>query len=157
MTEKETEYTCPKCQARGQLKRVYSRRREKWYWVCQTAESECGAWYPDDGGRPKLPPRKSPPSADMPCPTCAAPMQRVQASTYDFYSCSKYPACTTTIDCLPDGRPAPLCPHNEEHGHMRLRSGVNGKFWSCRAWKEAGCAATLEIDGKPSRKKSSAL
>lgn len=152
---KETGYVCPKC--RGALKRIYSRKRSKFYWSCQSAEEECGAWYPDDAGKPKLPPKKLPPSADMPCPTCAAPMQRVSSATYDFYSCSKYPDCKTTVDCLPDGTPAPTCPTNEEHGHMRLRAGVNGKFWSCRAWKDAGCAATLEIDGKPSRKKSNAV
>lgn len=151
----QQDHVCPKC--RNELKRVYSKKKDKYYWACQGATEECGAWYPDADGKPKLPPKKSEPLADMPCPECTAPMQRVSgAGKSDFYSCSRYPDCKSTIDCAPNGAPAPMCPHDESHGHMRFVQGRNGAFWSCRAWKSAGCNATLEIDGsRRTRKEAS--
>ncbi len=150
--KKETDHTCPKC--RGALKRIWSNKMQKHYFACQSATEECGAFYPDDGGKPKLPATKLPPSADMPCPECGAPMQRVCGAKHgDFYSCSCYPQCKSTVDCLPDGTPAPVCPADDEHGHMRLRDGRNGRFWSCRTYKETGCNAAGALDGRQPKKK----
>jgi ssDNA-binding Zn-finger/Zn-ribbon topoisomerase 1 len=71
-------------------------------------------------------------------------MTRVEGGAHgDFYSCSGYPDCKSTIDLQGNGELAPLCPADGTHGHMRRRAGKNGVFWSCR---RDGCRATRELD-----------
>lgn len=150
----EQTVVCPKCG--GALKKIWSSKRSKHYWACQSAEEVCGSFFPDAGGTPKLPAKRGPALEDMPCPKCTAPMQKVESSVGVFYSCSKYPSCDYTIDISPTGELAPLCPSGgEDHGHMKLRRGKNGQFWSCRSYLACGCNATREIDGRPTKKKSS--
>lgn len=154
MTEQQShDHVCPKC--KNELKKIWSSKKQRNYWSCQGATEECGAFFADESGKPKFPAKKSAPLDDCPCPACAAPMQKVESTAGTFYSCSTYPECKYTIDTAPDGALAPLCPSDEDHGHMKLRSGRNGSFFSCRGWKEHGCDATRELDGKPSKKKVS--
>ena len=47
---------------------------------------------------------KAQPDKNMPCPKCAAPMRRITGKHGDFWGCSAYPRCKTT---LPDENGAP--------------------------------------------------
>ncbi len=139
---------CPKCG--DTLKRIYSKRKEKHYWVCENAEELCGAFYGDQDGKPVPLPSRGEPDNNVQCPECGAAMRRVSNGAHgDFWSCSGYPECKGSIDIQRDGSLAPLCPEDSEHGHMRKRTGKNGQFWSCRAYPE--CNATLEINGRKKR------
>lgn len=147
----ERKYNCPACG--GDLKQVFSKKKNRHYWVCQNNEETCGKWYADKNGAPQLRPvLKGEPDESVKCPGCGSPMQRLTGAAHgDFYSCGRYPECKATVDLQDDGSLAPPCPENPEHGPMRRRKGANGLFWSCRRYPE--CTATMEIDGKRVRKK----
>jgi ssDNA-binding Zn-finger/Zn-ribbon topoisomerase 1 len=138
-----TDHRCPDCG--DGLKRLYSKKKDRYYWFCQNAQEACGAVFPDDAGRPNTHrTRKDAPDPSVTCPDCGAPMQLVHARTGPFYSCSMYPECRGTVDVTDTGDLAPLCPDDPNHGPMRRRKGRNGAFWSCRCYPD--CAATREID-----------
>ncbi len=138
----EQNYSCPAC--RDDLKRVFSKKKSRHFWTCQ--KKECGKWYADKNGAPQLRPvAKGEPDESVKCPECGVSMQKLTGAAYgDFYSCSRYPECKTTVDLQDDGSLAPPCPESPEHGPMRRRKGVNGLFWSCRRYPQ--CTATLEIE-----------
>jgi ssDNA-binding Zn-finger/Zn-ribbon topoisomerase 1 len=147
-------YSCPACG--DQLKRVFSKKKSRHYWVCQNAEDVCGKWFADKNGIPRLRPvTKSDPDVSVKCPDCGSPMQKLTGAAHgDFYSCSRYPECKVTIDLQDDGSLAPPCPDEPEHGPMRRRKGVNGIFWSCRRYPE--CTATSEIETLAQRRRQHA-
>ena len=139
--------TCPKCGT--DLKRIFSKKKQKFFWMCMGATETCGAFYPDADGKPVLRCiKKGEPEADMPCPSCGSPMRKiVSGGSGDFYSCSKYPKCKGTIDIAPDGSLPPSCPEDATHGPMRLiRKGRNGPFWGCRVYPE--CKGTRKFYSK---------
>lgn len=145
-TDKNKTFVCANCN--DELKRVYSKKKSRWYWVCQNAEKECGKWYSEKNGAPVLrPAQKGEPDPDKKCPDCgSAGMRKVSGgSTGDFLSCARYPECKGTVDLQDDGSLASLCHENPDHGPMRRRKGTNGLFWSCRRYPE--CTATQEITG----------
>lgn len=146
-TAKQQEY---KCKCGTDLKRIQSKKNQKFYWVCQAPEEVCNNIYSDADGRPLIIDRGEP-QDDVRCPDCSSPMRLIQGGKYgDYWSCSAYPQCKGTLDVNPSGGPCPECPEDPDHGPMRLRTGKNGQFWSCR--KYPGCSATLELDGKPGKK-----
>lgn len=141
MTDEKT-YTCPNCG--DVLKKIWSKKKQKNYFACQNAGEACGKFYSEKNGAPVVPVKKSEPDPGVPCPDCAAPMQKVVGAAHgDFYSCSKYPTCKSTVDLMPDGTFTPACSSNAEHGPMRRRIGKNGPFLSCRRYPE--CDATQEL------------
>lgn len=137
------EYSCPSCGDR--LKRIYSNRRYRYFWVCAGDRTGCIHWYIDSDGAPQLRPvAKSDPDPAIRCPDCDAPMCLVTGSVAgDFYSCSRFPDCRGIVDTQPDGSLAPLCPNQPTHGPMRRRNARNGSFWSCRC--HPTCTATREL------------
>lgn len=147
---RDKEYTCPSCGDR--LKRIFSKRRQKYFWVCEGVRTDCVHWYNDSDGVPQLRPvAKSEPVPSIQCPECQSPMCLVTgAIAGDFYSCSRYPDCRGTIDTEVDGDLAPICPADESHGHMRRRDGMNGMFWSCRHYPD--CTATRELTARCTHK-----
>ena len=77
------------------------------------------------------------------CPTCHGPMRQVTGKNGAFLSCSEYPACKGTIDLGSDGKPAPLCPADAAHGHMRFfATGRKGPWFGCRHYPD--CRETLQ-------------
>lgn len=141
-TDKNKPFACAACG--DELKRVFSKKKDKHYWVCSNAEEECGKWYSEKNGVPVLRPvQKGEPDPSVTCPDCSAAMRKVSGSAGEFFSCSKYPECKSTVDIQEDGSLAPLCAESAEHGPMRRRKGVNGLFWSCRRYPD--CAATQEL------------
>lgn len=137
---------CPQCG--GDLKRAYSKRKERYYWFCQSAEEVCSAVYSDDDGEPKLTRTTREPVPGLDCPECGAGMLYVEGKFGAFLSCSDRD-CNMTIDLAdpaqppgPDNLP-PLCPDDPEHGFMRRRRGKKGDFWGCREYP--GCTATEEV------------
>lgn len=136
-------FTCPSCG--DELKKIWSNKKQKNYFACQAAGEACGKFYSEKNGEPQLPVKKSEPDPQGPaCPECGALMQKVVGAAHgDFYSCSKYPECKSTVDIQDDGRLAPACHENKDHGPMRRRKGINGLFWSCRLYPE--CGATQEL------------
>lgn len=83
---------------------------------------------------------------EVQCPLCRGPMREVTGKHGAFLSCAEYPACKGTVDLGPDGAPAPVCPANATHGHMRFfATGKRGRPWfGCRAYPD--CRETLEAD-----------
>lgn len=141
MTDEKT-YPCPNCG--DELKRIWSNKKQKHYFACQNAGEACGKFYSEKNGAPVVPVKKSEPDPGVPCPDCAAPMQKITGGAHgDFYSCSKYPECKATVDLMPDGAFPPACPVDADHGPMRRRTGKNGPFLSCRRYPE--CDATQEL------------
>ena len=137
-------HKCPNCG--DTLKCVTSKKNNKSYWICQGAEDKCGKIFSDKNGEPVLL-MFGEPADDMPCPLCAAPMRLIKGGkSGDFWSCTKYPDCRGTADVLPPGIEAPVCPVDDEHGVMRLRTGKRGKFWSCSHYPD--CTATSEVEKK---------
>ncbi len=142
---------CPQCKAR--LKRVYSKKRERWYWHCPP-ESGCDAWYADRDGEPVLRPvRRSEPVDGVQCPECGEAMVWVEGGRYGpFWSCStrRETNCPGVRDCLDPERGAvagnvsPNCPVDPDHGPMRRRDGVNGVFFGCRKYPD--CDATINFE-----------
>ena len=146
--KKSAQHQCPKCG--DTLKRIKSKRNQKFYWVCENAEEICNAIYSDRDGAPILL-QFGDPESDVPCPDCGSPMRKITGGKYGgYYSCTTYPQCKGTIDIMPTGNLPPLCPEDPDHGPMRIRPGKNGKFLGCRRYPE--CSATLEMDGKPGKK-----
>ena len=135
--KKEPEHKCPKCG--DALKRIQSKKNQKFYWVCENAEEICKAIYSDRDGEPVLLVFGEP-QDDVPCPDCGSPMRKITGG--------KLPV--GTIDIMPTGNLPPLCPEDPEHGPMRIRPGQKGKFLGCRRYPE--CSATLEMNGKPGKK-----
>lgn len=75
-------------------------------------------------------------------------MRTVAGKNGRFLSCREYPACRGTVDLGPDGKPAPVCPGDPEHGHMRyFKTGRAGPWFGCRAYPE--CRETLAADADP--------
>lgn len=155
-TEKEETHTCPNCRE-AELKRVWSKKKERWFWACQNATEICGKYFSDRAGAPAKPVMKSDPDPNVLCPECnEAPMVKITGGAFgDFYSCTRREeGCKGTIDILPDGSLPRLCPHDPEHGPLRfIRDSKNGPFLSCRRYKDVGCQAKMEL---PKAKKSSA-
>lgn len=146
-TTKAPVYKCPTCQA--DLKRVVSKKNGKPYWLCQGPTEACGGIYSERDGEP-LPLVFGDPDPTCPCPDCQAPMRLVKGGRYgDYWPCTAYPKCKGSIDIMPDGELPPPCPEDEEHGPMRIRPGKPEKFLGCRRYPD--CAATLELDGSPSK------
>lgn len=143
---------CPKCQ--HNLKRLYSKKKSKFYWFCQNATDACGAIYSEDSagnpitrqvGREVIP--------ELECPACGQGMVLVSGAKYgSFISCSKK-ECGYTIDLIdqdkgpgdaPDFRNlAPVCSEDPSHGPMRRRHGRNGSFWGCRQYPS--CRSTRQM------------
>lgn len=143
------EGACPKCC--GTLKRLFSRKKKKFYWFCQTATDECGAIYSDADGEPQTTQITRDPVPDLECPACGRGMVYVVGGKYGaFLSCLDR-QCGYTIDLRDPSQPssasnlAPLCPSDPAHGHMRRRKGRNGAFWGCR--KFPACRSTREMSG----------
>ncbi|HKJ09002.1 MAG TPA: hypothetical protein VKA76_07945, partial [Gammaproteobacteria bacterium] len=87
---------CPRCG--DDLKRVYSQKRDRHYWFCQSAEEVCGKIYPDDDGKPVLKQIEREPVPDILCPECGAIMECVEGAKFGrFMSCSNSD-CQCTID-----------------------------------------------------------
>lgn len=152
--EKTKTHKCPECG--DELKRVWSNKKKKHYWLCQNASEACGRFFNDRDGEPVKPIKKSEPDPTVSCPECEAPMVKIEGGAYgDFYSCSRREqGCKGTVDILPGGSLPPLCPNDPEHGPMRfIRDSKNGPFLSCRRYKNVGCQAKMEL---PKAKKSSA-
>jgi ssDNA-binding Zn-finger/Zn-ribbon topoisomerase 1 len=155
MTDEKT-YNCPTCG--DELKRVWSKKKSRYYWVCQNASEACGKWYPDRDGKPAKPVKKGDPDPNVLCPECESPMVKITGAAHgDFWSCARHKetGCKGTIDILPDGSLPPLCPNDPEHGPMRfIRNSKNGPFLSCRRYSDPGieCKAKMEL---PKTKKSS--
>ena len=79
------------------------------------------------------------------CPLCHGPMRQVTGKNGAFLSCAEYPACRGTVDLGPSGEPAPICPADSEHGHMRyFKTGKHGPWYGCRHYPE--CRETLDAD-----------
>lgn len=69
------------------------------------------------------------------CPICHGETREVHGKNGVFLSCVEYPSCKGTVDIGPDGTPAPICPADSEHGHMRFfKSGKRGPWFGCRAY-----------------------
>lgn len=139
------DHECPACGA--ELKKCWSKKKEKDFWFCTAPQESCGEVFQDDHGKPVLQKmRKGEPDPAMPCPACGKPMQKITGTKNgDFWSCSAYPTCKATIDIVDDRLP-PVCPEHPEHGHMRLRDGKNGKFFSCSQYHDGGCSAVVDFD-----------
>lgn len=155
-TEKEKTHTCPNC-GEAELKRVWSKKKDRFFWACQGATEVCGKYFSDRGGEPVKPVTKSDPDPNVQCPECEAPgMVKITGGAHgDFYSCARRAeGCKGTIDVLPDGSLPPLCPNEAGHGPLRfIRESKNGPFLSCRRYKDVGCQAKMEL---PKAKKSGA-
>ncbi|MHB1527835.1 MAG: topoisomerase DNA-binding C4 zinc finger domain-containing protein [Acidiferrobacteraceae bacterium] len=148
MSMSDTKLKCPRC--KGDLKKIQSKKNQKFYWICQSAEEVCSAIYSDRNGEPLLL-TFGEPDPTCPCPDCGQPMRLVQGGQFgDYWSCTAYPACKGTLDVMPDGSMPPPCPEDDEHGPMKIRPGKNGKFLGCRKYPE--CSATLEMDGSAGKK-----
>ncbi len=142
-------HKCPKCQA--DLKRIVSKKGGRGYWLCQGPTEACGGIYSGRCGEP-LPLVFGEPGPTCPCPDCGAPMRLVKGGRYgDYWSCTAYPTCKGSLDIRPDGALPSLCPGGEAHVPMRIRPGKSGKFLGCRKYPRG--AATLELDGSPSKHK----
>lgn len=147
--ETKTKHQCPKCG--NDLKRIYSKKKSKHYWVCIGPEELCDAIYSERNGEPVLLVFGDP-DPTCPCPECGAPMRMVKGGQYgDYWSCMAYPKCKGSLDIMPDGELPPPCPEDEDHGPMRIRPDKQGKCLGCRRYPEY--TATLEMDGSPSRHK----
>lgn len=125
----------------GDLKRIYSKKKDKHYWVCES--QTCGKFFGDDNGTPVPTPTRSEPDPNIHCPSCGAPMRLIAGKNGKFYSCSAYPTCKTSFDIAPDGGRSPVCPIDSGHGPMRLMRGKNGQFWGCRQYPD--CGETLQV------------
>ena len=80
------------------------------------------------------------------CRLCHGPMREVTGKHGRFLSCGEYPACRGTIDLGPDGAPAPVCPADSAHGHMRyFQTGRRGPWFGCKKFPD--CRETLEAEG----------
>ncbi|MHB8549268.1 MAG: topoisomerase DNA-binding C4 zinc finger domain-containing protein [Thermoplasmataceae archaeon] len=142
-----------KCPACGEdLKRIFSKKKQKHYWTCMNGTDKCGAFYNDRDGTPVLTHvTHGEPQDDVPCPNCQSPMKLISGSSGgNFFSCSRYPDCRETVDVDGHGHLPPLCPEDDDHGPMKQKKGANGLFFGCRRYPE--CRATLELDGKPGKK-----
>lgn len=159
MAEKTETHKCPACG--DELKRVWSNKKQRHYFVCLNASEACGKWYSDRDGKPVKPVQKGDPDPNVLCPECESPgMVKITGGAHgDFYSCPRHKetGCKGTIDILPDGTLPPLCPNDPEHGPMRLirgeKEGVQFSFLACRRYKDVGCESKLEL---PRKKKSDA-
>lgn len=147
----QEQYKCPGCG--DTLKRIFSKKKQKHYWVCQNGTDKCGAFYSDADGAPVLKHvTRGEPQVDVPCPDCQSPMRLISGGKNgDFYSCSRYPECKSTVDVDELGNMPPMCPTDDEHGPMRRVKGSNGPFYGCRRYPE--CTATLELSGRKAAKK----
>ena len=82
------------------------------------------------------------------CPTGHGAMHEVTGKNGRFLSCAEYPACRGTVDLGPSGEPAPICPADSEHGHMRyFKTGRRGPWFGCKRYPE--CRETLAVDTDP--------
>lgn len=123
------------------LKQIFSKKKDKHYWVCESAT--CGKFFSDNAGAPVPAPTRSEPDPNTACPACGAPMRKISGKNGDFYSCSKYPDCKTSLDIAPGGGRPPVCPIDSGHGPMRLMKGKRGQFWGCRRYPD--CGETLQV------------
>lgn len=139
---------CPACGA--DLKRVWSQKKQKNYWLCLGPEDQCGAIFSaDENGEPRTTLITREPVPDLTCPACGdGSLEYVEGAKYGpFLSC---PGCEATVDLADQNAPpsqenmAPLCPDDPEHGHMKRRAGMNGTFWGCRRYPK--CHATRQIE-----------
>lgn len=138
---------CPRCG--DDLKRVWSSKKQRFYWFCQNGEDICGAIFADDAGEPRTVQITKEPVPDLTCPACqGASLEFVEGAKFGaFLSC---PECHETFDLRDQTQPpstdnlAPLCPQDESHGHMKRRSGRNGAFWGCRKFPD--CKGTRQIE-----------
>ncbi|WP_082954486.1 topoisomerase DNA-binding C4 zinc finger domain-containing protein [Acidihalobacter prosperus] len=138
---------CPRCG--DDLKRVWSSKKQRFYWLCLNGEDECGAIYSDDGGEPKTTQITKEAVPDLTCPECGqASLEYIEGAKFGAFL--KCPDCEATFDLADQSLPpsqenlAPLCPDDEGHGHMKRRSGRNGAFWGCRRFPE--CRGTRQIE-----------
>jgi len=103
-------HPCPTCSKA--LRRI--RGRNVFFWGC--SDRECKTTLPDVKGKPgeRKPPR---PLSGFSCTACGKPLTRMrgmskpkqkgqQLRPYDFYSCSGFPKCKTSINTGVDGTPA---------------------------------------------------
>ena len=82
---------------------------------------------------------------EVTCPLCHGPMREVSGKNGAFLSCQEYPACRGTVDIGPDGAPAPVCPGDPTHGHMRFfREGRHGPWFGCKCYPD--CKETMEAE-----------
>lgn len=83
--------------------------------------------------------------SNVTCPLCHGPVVEKLGKFGHFLSCGEYPTCKGTIDLGPDGAPAPICPADPTHGHMRFfKTGKRGPWFGCRHYPD--CRETLEAD-----------
>lgn len=140
---------CPKCG--GDLRKIFSKKRDKYYWMCMSATEKCGAFYTSDSqGKPILHHVEKEPVPDVLCPQCGSVMEMVTGGKFGaFLSCSS-DTCKMTIDLIDQSANptidnlAPICPTDPNHGHMKRRGGRNGQFWGCRAYP--GCTSTRQLN-----------
>jgi len=136
-------FDCPRC---GKpLRKLFDKEKHRYQFVCN-AVGGCGTRVPIGAdGRPV---RFHPPNAAVRCPKCGAPMRYVSGARYgDFWSCTRHPDCTGTVNILdPSLGPvpenlAPYCPADPAHGRMVRRTGPNGAFFGCPQYPN--CRKTL--------------
>jgi len=86
------------------------------------------------------------------CKTCGNPMIRRKGKYGDFYSCSQYPICTTTMDL--NGKYKEKINTDEEDfivrcpdcdGLMKKRSGSYGEFYGCENFYKNGCTGKRKV------------
>ena len=139
---------CPACG--NDLRRIFSKKKNKHYWACMGPEEACGRFFQDDprSKKPILNQVSREPVPDVLCSECNSIMELVSGGKFgNFLGCSSE-SCKNTIDLVDQNGPptqdnlAPTCPSG--HGHMRRRSGRNGQFWGCRKYPE--CSQTRQLN-----------
>lgn len=77
------------------------------------------------------------------CPLCHGGLHEVAGGNGCFLSCDEYPTCRGTVDLGPGGAPAPICPADPNHGHMRFfQTGKRGPWFGCRRYPD--CRETMD-------------
>ncbi|CAH7378611.1 DNA topoisomerase [Vibrio chagasii] len=152
---------CLKCSK--PLVRIFSAKKQCFYWVCEDKES-CGGFFNDSNHKPEAT-KPNFEELGVTCPACSiGKIQKRNGQYGDYYTCSNWSksskGCTAKLVML-DGKitikeeqKGVQCPSCKK-GIITLKKGKFGDFWSCNKWNAKGkqkCDYSAKDDnGKPAK------
>ncbi len=147
-------HACPACSSPMMVKKNAKGK----FWGC-SRYPDCRVTLFDDNGKPGKPTSgKGEIDPSVLCPACGQPMRLITHPKGDFFGCSNYPNCKTSLKAK-DGKPVTEDSRpriSEKHkcktcgkGLVRRRGKKDGEFfWGCSGFP--GCKISYpDSDGKP--------